>query len=103
MALQEVVPSFVVHSTLAPTFQPSPLTMCSLPSSVFTVAMPLSSILVTVPVMVCAVARVATKHSTATLRPTYLLSIRSIPCLLSQKSCSGGVSSAQEHREAKEG
>src|SRR4030095_13880083 len=57
IALQEVIPSFVIHSTFAPTFQPSPLTMCSLPSSVFTVAMPLSSILVTVPVIVCAIAR----------------------------------------------
>jgi hypothetical protein len=45
IALQDVFPSFTSHSTLAPTFQPSPLTWCSLPSSIFTVAMPLSSIL----------------------------------------------------------
>src|SRR5262245_34981317 len=46
------MPSFSSHSTLAPTFQPSPFTLCSLPSSVFTVAMPLSSIPTTFPFIV---------------------------------------------------
>src|SRR4029453_8173301 len=51
-ALQEVMPSFSSHSTLAPTFQPSPFTLCSLPSSVFTVAIPLSSSATTFPFIV---------------------------------------------------
>src|SRR5215510_14159723 len=63
------MPSFSSHSTLAPTFQPSPFTLCSLPSSVFTVAMPLSSIAVTFPFIVPpAKARVVPKTKLAQVR-----------------------------------
>jgi hypothetical protein len=85
IALQAVFPSFTSHSTLAPTFQPSPLTWCSLPSSIFTVAMPLSSILVTVPVIPPASARLVTRQNTATLRPTYYPRVRII-CMSSSEN-----------------
>ena len=40
VALHSVLPSLASQSTFAPGFQPSPLTLYSLPSSVITVAMP---------------------------------------------------------------
>src|SRR5262245_5109759 len=83
------MPSFIAHSTLAPTFQPSPLTLCSLPSSVFTVAMPLSSIAVTVPFISPAKASVVPKTKTAQVRARVFPSFRiiTISSTLSLKRC----------------
>src|SRR5438093_4958562 len=78
IALHSVLPSFISQDTFAPTFHPSPLTLCSLSSSILTVAMPFSSIVVTVPVIMAAVARVVPSTRLAQVKAIVFPSVRSM-------------------------